>query len=74
MLHALGQKQSQGNISSKHDNDTTTVLKANLDKLSSHNRMGVLDQLVQQREKLTLIVDFFENVSSSSKIVVMDTQ
>lgn len=73
MLDALGQKQSQGNIS-KHDNDTATVLKANLDKLSSHNRMGVLDQLVQQREKLTLIVDFFENVSSSSKIVVMDTQ
>jgi glycosylphosphatidylinositol transamidase (GPIT) subunit GPI8 len=70
ILHALGQKQIQGNISSEYDKDTILQLKANLDKLSftdETSQMGILDNLVQQRKRLLLIVDFFENVSNLIK-------
>lgn len=68
-MHVLGQNDNQGNIPSNYIKETIQALKSNFRRLSitQGDAINVLDQLVKQRIELTLVIDFFENVSKTEK-------
>lgn len=61
-MHVLGQNENEP---SNYSKETINHLKSNLIRLSGtrEHEFNLLDKLVKQRMGLTLVIDFYENVT-----------
>lgn len=67
-MHVLGQYDNGEPLPSDHFKERINRLKSDFSRLSSTHAFSLLDQLVKQRIQLTLVIDFFENVSIKIKL------